>query len=63
MTAKTYTKILANGDIFTCNETWSDMQGLVNGSLRSSEKMLKHNYGLESITKTHPECILVPPTE
>jgi len=57
------TKPLHDEDIFTCNETWSDMQGWVNGSLRSSEKMLKHNYGLESITKTHPACILVPPTE
>ncbi|WP_166461154.1 flavin monoamine oxidase family protein [Flavicella sediminum] len=49
--------------IFTCNETWSDMQGWVNGSLRSSEKMLKHNYGLESITESYPGCVLVPPKE
>jgi len=47
------TKPLHDEDIFTCNENWSDMQGWVNGSLRSSEKMLKNNYGLESITNTH----------
>ncbi|WP_064966909.1 flavin monoamine oxidase family protein [Tenacibaculum ovolyticum] len=57
------TKPLHNEDIFTCNETWSDMQGWVNGSLRSSEKMLKYNYGLGSITENHSACILVPPTE
>jgi hypothetical protein len=56
------TKPLDAEDIFTCNEAWSDMQGWVNGSLRSTEKMLKHNYGLESITKTHQGCILIPPT-
>jgi hypothetical protein len=56
-------KPLDGEDIFTCNETWSDMQGWVNGSLRSSEKMLKHNYGLKSITKMHPACHLCPPTE
>jgi len=56
------TKPLHDEDIFTCNETWSDMQGWVNGSLRSSETMLKRNYGLKSITKTQPQCDLVPPT-
>jgi hypothetical protein len=55
-------KPLDDEDIFTCNETWSDMQGWVNGSLRSSEKMLKHNYGLKSITKMHSACHLCPPT-
>lgn len=55
-------KPLDDEDIFTCNETWSDMQGWVNGSLRSSERMLKHNYGLKSITKTHSACHLCPPT-
>lgn len=54
------TKPLDGEDIFTCNEAWSDMQGWVNGSLRSTEKMLKHNYGLESITKIHSGCILTP---
>jgi len=57
------TKPLDGEDIFTCNETWSDMQGWVNGSLRSSEQMLKHNYGLESITEKHPPCILTPPSK
>ena len=52
---------LHNEDIFTCNESWSDMQGWVNGSLRSTEVMLKNNYGIESITKNNPGCVLVPP--
>lgn len=56
------TKPLAGEDIFTCNETWSDMQGWVNGSLRSSEEMLKLHYKLKSITKEHTACVLVPPT-
>jgi hypothetical protein len=46
--------------IFTCNETWSDMQGWVNGSLRSSELMLKKQFGIASITKSHVPCTLPP---
>lgn len=56
-------KPLDDEDIFTCNETWSDMQGWVNGSLRSSEKMLNDHFGLESITEMFSGCVLVPPTE
>jgi monoamine oxidase len=55
-------KPLDDEDIFTCNETWSDMQGWVNGSLRSSEKMLNDHFGLESITEMFSGCVLVPPT-
>ena len=54
-------KPLDDEDIFTCNETWSDMQGWVNGSLRSSERMLEHNYGIASIKK-HLACELIPPS-
>ena len=57
------TKPLYEEAIFTCNETWSDMQGWVNGSLRSSEKMLNDHFGLESITEMFSGCVLVPPTE
>ncbi len=56
------TKPLDNEDIFTCNETWSDMQGWVNGSLRSTEKMLKAHFDLESITEEFSGCVLVPPS-
>ena len=28
-------------NIFTCNESWSDMQGWVNGSLRSANLVLE----------------------
>lgn len=56
------TKPLYEEAIFTCNEAWSDMQGWVNGSLRSSEKMLKDHFGLESITEMFSGCVLVPPS-
>lgn len=52
---------LDNEDIFTCNESWSDMQGWVNGSLRSTEVMLKSNYDIDSITVTNEGCVLVKP--
>lgn len=47
--------------IYTCNETWSDMQGWVNGSLRSCESMLKAHFDLESITEQFSGCVLTPP--
>ncbi|MEZ4932987.1 MAG: FAD-dependent oxidoreductase [Saprospiraceae bacterium] len=31
-------------DVYTCNESWSDMQGWVNGSLRSSELVLTKHF-------------------
>ena len=53
---------LAGEDIFTCNEAWSDMQGWVNGSLRSTEKMLDEVFKLKSITELYSSCVLIPPS-
>ena len=36
-------------NIYTCNECWSDMQGWVNGSLRSAEVMLTQHFGLDPL--------------
>ena len=33
-------------DIFTCNEAWSDMQGWVNGSLRSANLVLRKHFDI-----------------
>jgi len=59
---KRMVKPLAGEDIFTCNEAWSDMQGWVNGSLRSTEKMLDEAFKLKSITEMYSSCILIPPS-
>lgn len=42
--------------IYTCNEAWSDQQGWVNGSLRSSDLVLTQIYGLEKIDETYDSC-------
>lgn len=49
-------KPLADEDIFTCNEAWSDMQGWVNGSLRSTDYMLSNYFDLKPITEEFPSC-------
>lgn len=36
-------------NVYTCNECWSDMQGWVNGSLRSAEVMLTQHFGLQPL--------------
>jgi hypothetical protein len=36
-------------NIYTCNEAWSDMQGWVNGSLRSADLVLNRHFGIESL--------------
>ena len=54
-------KPLQGEDIFTCNEAWSDMQGWVNGSLRSTEKMLDEVYHMKPITELYKPCVLTPP--
>jgi monoamine oxidase len=41
--------------VFTCNEAFSDMQGWVNGSLRSSDKVLK-KLGIPALKKKHKPC-------
>ena len=41
--------------IFTCNEAFSDMQGWVNGSLRSSDKVLQ-KMGIEALSEKQKPC-------
>lgn len=36
-------------DVYTCNESWSDMQGWVNGSLRSCELVLTKHFKTEPL--------------
>ncbi|MDG2052427.1 MAG: hypothetical protein P8J69_01435 [Flavobacteriaceae bacterium] len=36
-------------NIYICNEAWSDMQGWVNGSLRSADLVLNRHFGIESL--------------
>ena len=50
-------KLLAEpiAGLFTCNEAYSDMQGWVNGSLRSSELVLA-KFGLASIVHEFERC-------
>lgn len=54
------TKPLDGEDIYTCNEAWSDMQGWVNGSLRSADLMLTSHFGLKLITEEFDQCVLHP---
>jgi hypothetical protein len=42
-------------NIFTCNEAYSDMQGWVNGSLRSAELVLR-KLGIEPLKDTEKGC-------
>jgi len=49
------TKMIPDEEIYSCNEAWSDMQGWVNGSLRSTDLVLAQ-FGLEKINKQFPGC-------
>jgi monoamine oxidase len=42
-------------DIYTCNEAYSDMQGWVNGSLRSADRMLQR-FGIEPLVNRQVFC-------
>jgi hypothetical protein len=42
-------------NVFTCNEAWSDMQGWVNGSLRSTDLVMER-MGYKAITEMHEPC-------
>ncbi|HKK74760.1 MAG TPA: FAD-dependent oxidoreductase, partial [Saprospiraceae bacterium] len=42
-------------NIYGCNEAWSDMQGWVNGSLRSTDLVMKR-IGLKAITELYQPC-------
>jgi len=50
------TQPLEGEAIYTCNEAWSDMQGWVNGSLRSTDLMLSTHFGLKPITEEFDPC-------
>ncbi|WP_296704010.1 FAD-dependent oxidoreductase [Algoriphagus sp.] len=43
-------------DIFSCNEAWSDMQGWVNGSIRSTDLVLAE-FNLKKITEEFTGCM------
>ena len=48
---------LVNGeDIFSCNEAWSDMQGWVNGAIRSTDLVLAE-FNLKNITDEFTGCL------
>ncbi|MFY7670721.1 flavin monoamine oxidase family protein [Tenacibaculum sp. MEBiC06402] len=49
------TKLIDDEEIYTCNESWSDMQGWVNGSLRSTDLVLA-NFGLNKINEEYLGC-------
>lgn len=49
------TKLVADEEIYSCNESWSDMQGWVNGSLRSTDLVLAE-FGLQKINEEYPSC-------
>ena len=49
---------LATGEaIYSCNESWSDMQGWVNGSLRSTDLVLAE-FGLKPIGMEFKGCAI-----
>lgn len=52
---KRMTKLVPDEAIYSCNESWSDMQGWVNGSLRSTDLVLAE-FGLEPIDKVYQGC-------
>ncbi len=49
------TKLIEDEEIYSCNEAWSDMQGWVNGSLRSTDLVLAQ-FGLQAINKEFTGC-------
>uniref|UniRef100_UPI004048A3C5 flavin monoamine oxidase family protein n=1 Tax=Roseivirga sp. TaxID=1964215 RepID=UPI004048A3C5 len=52
---KRMTNLVTDEAIYSCNESWSDMQGWVNGSLRSTDLVLAE-FGLPKIDKVYPGC-------
>ena len=52
---KRMTKLISDEEIYSCNESWSDMQGWVNGSLRSTDLVLAE-FGLNKINDEYPGC-------
>ena len=50
------TRLVKGEDIFSCNEAWSDMQGWVNGSIRSTDLVLAE-FGLDKITDEFTGCL------
>jgi hypothetical protein len=49
------TTLVPDECIYSCNEAWSDMQGWVNGSLRSTDLVLAE-FELEKITDMFHGC-------
>lgn len=49
------TKLVPEETIYSCNEAWSDMQGWVNGSLRSTDLVLAE-FGLKKINEIFDGC-------
>lgn len=52
---KRMTNLVTDEEIYSCNESWSDMQGWVNGSLRSTDLVLAE-FGLKKIDEEYPGC-------
>lgn len=52
---KRMTKLVDNEEIYSCNESWSDMQGWVNGSIRSTDLVLAE-FGLKKINDEYLGC-------
>ncbi|MEP3836914.1 MAG: FAD-dependent oxidoreductase [Algibacter sp.] len=49
-------RLVNNEDIFSCNEAWSDMQGWVNGAIRSTDLVLAE-FDLINITDEFTGCL------
>ena len=52
---KRMTKLVNDEEIYSCNESWSDMQGWVNGSIRSTDLVLAE-FGLKKINDEYKGC-------
>jgi hypothetical protein len=52
---KRMTTLVKNEEIYSCNEAWSDMQGWVNGALRSTDLVLA-KFNLEPINDKYCGC-------
>jgi len=55
------TRLVKGEDIFNCNEAWSDMQGWVNGSIRSTDLVLAE-FGLDKINDEFTGCMKLDTT-
>jgi hypothetical protein len=54
---KNMTTLVTGEKIYSCNEAWSDMQGWVNGSLRSTDLVLTlKEFGLKKIDEEYHGC-------